>query len=115
MSGPVLNSATLAPSSRGDTMPIRFFRRVPIVPGIRINLARRPSITIGRGPFHATFGPSHVTTSAGIPGTGVSLRETHRFVKPPQKPQAPSAIRGMLWLVLIAIAAAALWRLARGG
>lgn len=53
-------------------MSIRFFRRVTILPGVTVNLARSgPSLSVGVRGAHVTFGRRGVRRTIGIPGTGV--------------------------------------------
>ncbi|MGH9393590.1 MAG: DUF4236 domain-containing protein [Terriglobales bacterium] len=51
---------------------IRFFRRVQIVPGVRLNLSKSgPSLSLGVRGAHLTLGRHGVRKTAGLPGTGV--------------------------------------------
>lgn len=52
----------------------RFRKSIKIAPGIKINLNKKStSVTVGKKGFHKTFSSNgKVTTSMGIPGTGLS-------------------------------------------
>lgn len=57
-------------------MRLRFFRRVFVIPGLRLNLSRSgPSLSFGRGGARLTVGPRGSRMTAGIPGTGLFLTE----------------------------------------
>jgi hypothetical protein len=53
-------------------MGLRYYRRVQIIPGLKINLSRSgPSISVGsRGAWY-TVGPRGRRVTAGLPGTGL--------------------------------------------
>jgi Protein of unknown function (DUF4236) len=52
---------------------LRFFRRIRLVPGVRINLSKsRPSVSVGRPGMWLTVGGKRGTrTTVGLPGTGL--------------------------------------------
>jgi hypothetical protein len=53
-------------------MGLRFYRRVRILPGVRVNISRSgPSLTVGVRGAHVTVGKRGVTRTIGLPGTGV--------------------------------------------
>jgi hypothetical protein len=53
-------------------MPLRFFRRVRIAPGVSINLSKSgASVSVGPRGAKVTVGPKGVRTTVGLPGTGV--------------------------------------------
>lgn len=55
---------------------IRFWRRLKIAPGINLNFSKRGiSTSVGMRGAHVTIG-KRTTVSAGLPGSGVSVRET---------------------------------------
>lgn len=59
-------------------MGVRFNRRVKIAPGISVNFGKRgASVSFGPRGSRVTVGPNRVTTSVGIPGTGLSYRKTY--------------------------------------
>ena len=56
----------------------RFFRRVQILPGVRVNLSRSgPSLSFGRRGLVTTLSRRGRRTTVGIPGTGLSYSTTH--------------------------------------
>jgi hypothetical protein len=62
-------------------MPLRFRRRVRVVPGVTLNLNKRSiSASFGRRGAHVTIGPSGQRTSIGVPGTGLSYTAKRSFV-----------------------------------
>ena len=53
-------------------MGMRFFRRVTIAPGVRMNLSRSgPSFSFGVRGAHVTVGSRGVRRTVGLPGTGL--------------------------------------------
>ena len=58
-------------------MSIRYYRRIPLVPGlVWLNLSTRGwSVTIGVRGLRFTIGPGRSSVSAGLPGTGLSWRK----------------------------------------
>ena len=57
-------------------MGFRFYKRVSIVPGLRVNLSRSgPSLSIGHRGAWYTVGPRGRRVSAGLPGTGLYWTE----------------------------------------
>lgn len=63
-------------------MPLRFYRRFPLIPGLRLNLSRSgPSISLGHRGFWYTVGPLGRRATVGLPGTG--LFWTHQDTTPP--------------------------------
>ena len=75
-------------------MPFRFYRRVPIIPGVRLNLSKRgASVSLGGPGAHVTFGRQGVRQTVGIPGTGVYYTHLDRPGQP-SRPAAPAAASG---------------------
>jgi hypothetical protein len=94
-------------------MPLRFFRRIRIAPGFRVNLSRSGvSASIGRRGAWFTIGPRGTRETIGIPGTGVSYTEEQRAGAEQVEPAAPMSTPGassLRWIVVIlAIAGAAI-------
>jgi Protein of unknown function (DUF4236) len=59
-------------------MSFRFFRRVRIVPGLRVNLSKRgASVSIGRRGAWYTVGPRGKRVTVGLPGTGLFWTERY--------------------------------------
>jgi hypothetical protein len=68
-------------------MTIRFFRRVRIIPGLRINLSKSgASLSVGRRGAWYTVGPRGTRTTIGAPGTGLFWTEQHRGSPALQEP-----------------------------
>lgn len=62
-------------------MGVRFFRRFPLLPGLRLNVSRSDvSASVGVPHAHLTFGRHGTRTSASIPGTGLSFYGYRRAV-----------------------------------
>ncbi len=61
-------------------MPLRFYRRFKIAPGLRINLSRSGiSTSVGRRGACFTIGPRGTRETIGIPGTRLSYSEHRRI------------------------------------
>lgn len=90
-------------------MPLRFYRRVTLIPGVSLNLSRSgPSLSVGVRGAHVTFGHGRVTRTVGIPGTGIYYTHTdgrHSGVH--------STGFGWLWLVAAGLVIAMLVSLAQ--
>jgi len=57
-------------------MPWRFQRRIPIFPGVRINIGKTGvSTSVGPRGADINIGKHSATTNAGLPGTGLSYRQ----------------------------------------
>ena len=57
-------------------MGIRFRKRIKIAPGIHLNFSKnQTSLNIGPKGFNVTIGNKDTHLNAGIPGTGISMRE----------------------------------------
>ena len=53
-------------------MPLRFFRRIRIAPGVSVNLSKSgASFSVGPRGAKVTVGPKGIRRTVGIPGTGV--------------------------------------------
>jgi hypothetical protein len=53
-------------------VPLRFYRRVRVLPGVSVNVSRSgPSLSFGIRGAHVTVGRTGITRIGGIPGTGV--------------------------------------------
>lgn len=61
-------------------MGLRFRKSVKICNGLRLNFGKTgASVTVGSGPFKKTFNTNgNVTTTVGLPGTGIYWTETER-------------------------------------
>jgi hypothetical protein len=97
-------------------MPYRFRRSIRILPGLRLNIAKRGvSTSVGGRGAHVTIGHGEVRETVGLPGTGLSSTHVERarqaYHEARRAAQAPPAIeplpkgvpwRGWLWIALIA-------------
>jgi hypothetical protein len=55
-------------------MPLRFFRRIRIAPGVSVNLSKSgASFSVGPRGAKVTVGPKGIRRTVGIPGTGVDV------------------------------------------
>jgi hypothetical protein len=103
---------------------VRFFRRVQIAPGVRLNLARQgASLSFGVRGAHLTVGRRGLRRTLGVPGSGVFYTSTrgwhsgcHTGVQfapapaPVRAARAPQPAPGGSWwkVVLIALGLIAL-------
>ena len=57
-------------------MSIRFFRRIKLCPGLRLNVSKSGiSASVGVRGAHLTEGPRGGSIYGGLPGTGLSFRD----------------------------------------
>jgi hypothetical protein len=57
-------------------MPIRFYKRLTLMPGVRVNLSKRGlSVSLGERGAWLTVGSSGARATVGLPGTGLSYTE----------------------------------------
>ena len=88
-------------------MGLRFYRRLPLLPGVRLNLGTRSaSVSFGfRGAWYTVGSHGRRTATLGWPGTGLRYTATSSGVRkpPPGVPPAPSATWGLGWLVAIGL------------
>ena len=58
-------------------MGFRFYRRIRLIPGLRVNLSRSgPSLSFGHRGAWYTVGPRGRRVTVGIPGSGLSYTES---------------------------------------
>jgi hypothetical protein len=87
-------------------MGFRFYRRIRLLPGVRLNVSKSGvSTSIGGRGAWLTFGKRGTRATVGLPGTGLSYTEA-------AKPGAKRSGVGWLLLVLLAIVAL-VWHAAR--
>ena len=68
-------------------MPLRFWRRVKVAPGVTINLSKGgASVSVGPRGARTTFGRGRVRQTLGLPGTGMFYTRT--LDGPPAQPVA---------------------------
>lgn len=75
----------------------RFRKSFKVIPGLRLNLSHSGlSASIGGAPFTVNIGQQGLTSTASIPGTGLSVREHVRFTPPshgmPITPASPNGL-----------------------
>lgn len=92
-------------------MGLRFYRRLPLLPGVRLNVSTRgASVSFGhRGAWYTVGRHGRRTATLGWPGTGLRYTTTTGGSSR-EPPPAPSALGGLLWLAVIAMV---LWVLLR--
>ncbi len=93
-------------------MGFRFQKRIRIFKGLTLNLSKSGSSwTVGRPGASVNFRGDKVTANVGIPGTGLSYRES---LDDPATPEKPGTRRGwrrlLLWVALIVVLAYVLLR-----
>jgi hypothetical protein len=82
-------------------MSLRFWRRVRIIPGLRVNLSRSgASLSIGRRGAWYTVGPRGRRATVGLPGTGLFWTE--------HAPPAAPRHAGRMWTFAIVVAVVAI-------
>ena len=93
-------------------MPFRFRRRVGL-PGLHLNLSRSGvSATVGLPGFRLTLG-KRPAINVGIPGTGISFRESLGSTRPAAPTPPATRHVHVRWWVILAIAVTAWVVLAR--
>jgi hypothetical protein len=66
-------------------MPLRFTRRLSLIPGLRVNLSKRgASLSVGHRGAWYTVGPRCQRATLGLPGTGLFWTEKVPLAAPPQ-------------------------------
>jgi hypothetical protein len=101
----------------------RFRRSVKILPGVRLNFSRSGiSTSVGVRGAHVTVGHGKVRETVGLPGSGISYSESQSLESHADAPgAAPAAAvtepspkgkawRGWLWIALLALIAAAVFK-----
>lgn len=99
-------------------MALYFRRSMKIAPGVRLNFSKRGvGVSVGvRGAHVSRSATGKTTVSAGIPGTGISARETvhigpeladtnrtSQTQADEQVQTAPIALRFLLWLNIVVL------------
>ena len=65
---------------------IRFWRRIKIFPGVRLNFSKGGvSVTFGKRGFGITIGKRGIRFTAGIPGSGIFISEHVSYNKQKNK------------------------------
>lgn len=93
-------------------MGFRFQKRIRIFNGLTLNLSKSGSSwTVGRPGASVNFRGDKVTGNVGIPGTGLSYRESLDNQATPEEPGTKrSGARVLSWLALVAVVAYVLLR-----
>lgn len=98
-------------------MSLRFYRRVHVLPGVRVNLSMRgASVSFGhRGAWYTMGANGRRTATLGWPGTGLRYTTTTTGGGGPRQamPPAPSAIGGLILVVLLILVGIVIGRAAR--
>jgi hypothetical protein len=86
-------------------MGFRFQKRIRIFKGLTLNLSKSGSSwTVGRPGASVNIKDEKVTGNIGIPGTGLSYRQSLNQSGTPEEPATRrSGVRVLFWLVLIAV------------
>ena len=87
-------------------MGLRFYRRVSLLPGVRLNVGTRgTSVSFGHRGAWYTVGPhGRRTATLGWPGTGLRYTATSGGGRPRQGvPRASSAWVNLAWIVAITV------------
>ena len=86
---------------------LRFQRRIRVLPGVHLNVSLSGvGVSVGSGGFHAGVtarGQRYV--SAGLPGTGLSVRQYSPVNSTPKLSFWPLAIAAAVLAALLAVAA----------
>ena len=94
-------------------MGFRFQKRIRIFKGLTLNLSKSGSSwTVGRPGASVNLRGDKVTGNVGIPGTGLSYRESLDNQAPPEEPGTKrGGTRFLFWLALVAVIAYVLYRM----
>jgi hypothetical protein len=85
-------------------MPLRFSRRLSIVPGLRVNLSKRgASLSVGHRGAWYTVGPRGQRATVGVPGTGVFWTEKVSPAAPLHDGHRGAFILALLLMVLLGL------------
>lgn len=98
-------------------MGFRFYRRLSIIPGVRLNVGTRgTSVSFGHRGAWYTVGPhGRRTATLGWPGSGLRYTTTTTSSSTSTRQGAPPAPSALAWLVWLAIAVVAIRMLLRVG
>lgn len=93
-------------------MGFRFQKRIRIFKGLTLNLSKSGSSwTVGRPGASVNLRGDKVTGNVGIPGTGLSYRESLDNHATSDEPESKrSGARVLFWLALVAVVAYVLLR-----
>jgi Protein of unknown function (DUF4236) len=86
-------------------MPLRFFKRIPLIPGLRLNLSKAgPSLSIGHRGGWLTLGRRGARATVGGWGSGMYYTKT---VHPAGRPHAGH--QGAFLLVVVLVVLIVVW------
>ena len=89
-------------------MSFRFWRRVRIIPGLRVNLSKTgPSLSIGGRGAWFTIGPRGRRVTVGLPGTGLFWTERLSAAVPPHTGRKWAFVLAVVFVALAVIVWAA--------
>ena len=87
-------------------MSIRFYKRVSIIPGLRVNLSRSgASVSVGHRGAWVTMGSKGTRATVGLPGSGLFWTEHYPHAPPVQ---AGHSFSLLAWILLLAVVLVAL-------
>lgn len=86
-------------------MPIRFRRRIRILPGLHLNLSKRGlSLSAGARGAHVTVGRQDERTTVGLPGTGLSATHYEPYHRRAAKAAAkPGFLASLIGYAVVAL------------
>ena len=92
-------------------MGFRFQKRIRIFKGLTLNLSKRgTSWTVGRPGVSVNFRADKISGNVGIPGTGLSYRQSLDSKGIPEEPRTRRGeARVLFWLLLVAVFVYVLW------
>jgi hypothetical protein len=82
-------------------MPLRFYKRVSILPGLRVNVSRSgASVSVGHRGAWVTMGSKGTRATVGLPGSGLFWTEHYPHAPPVQ---AVHSFSLLAWIALIVV------------
>jgi hypothetical protein len=89
-------------------MPIRFQRRIKILPGLRLNVSKTGiSWTVGARGTSVTARDGKLTSNLGLPGTGLAYRKRlnreDAETEKPERSVSQSSSGPPFWLLLVVV------------
>ena len=87
----------------------RFYRRIRVLPGVRVNISKTgTSLSIGTRGAQTTIGRGRIRQTFGIPGTGLSYtryirREGRGAIQPSPLYGPPSVSRPLSFYLIVAV------------
>ena len=86
-------------------MGFRFQKRIRLFKGLTLNLSKKgSSLTVGRPGASVNIRGNKVSGSVGIPGSGISYRETLSDGEPSNQPRKSGGLgRSLFWIALLLV------------